>query len=256
MNNADNVGVPSLTTMRRRSNQLSRDLTKFLASACNVELSSPVDVLGLLFITQETFRYRGILTLVREKQFFNAEALLRGLWESRITIRYLFACWSDPDEVADAYVKFVNFKWAEKAAKSKTSEVAQVAASSTESETYRNEFEALPDDLKKLFRRDCAAMCAELDKFDPLPPNPTGLDWSYAHEYDHLFRFQSDSVHGGLEGAARLVDPLFNDMNFTADEADDLARGYLGAAYSWMKEIVDAWISRANNPEFVRLARE
>ena len=82
MNSADAVGAPTLPPLLRQANRLSRDLTTFLTAEAEPKPLPYVDILGLLFVAQETLRFRGVLMLIKERQMFNASALLRGLWES------------------------------------------------------------------------------------------------------------------------------------------------------------------------------
>ena len=95
-NSPEELGVPPLATCMESAQRLLDALAAFLLAANEVERQSYVDAIGLAFVLQETIRFRAILALVRQQQFFAAASLLRGLWESRITLDYVLRCWPDP----------------------------------------------------------------------------------------------------------------------------------------------------------------
>jgi hypothetical protein len=256
MNNAERLGMPSAEQTLSHALQLYEAVQSLLLDATTDENEARIDLIGLAFVLKEGLRLHGIIRLIEDRDFFNASALLRGLWESRIIWTYLNECVDDPEKAAEGYGAFMDFKWAEKARKSTTAEVSRTPDIVSKCDDYNTAFESLPENIRAICRLTAASLydvCVKLDVDAPMDI-PEDMDaWSYKHEYDAVFRQCSDAVHGGLQGVQSLVDVLINGLEYPRDRVDDLTRGLLGQACSYLREILQTWSKHTHSEVFRRL---
>lgn len=237
MNNADKHGLPTFEQILTRAKASSEALNVFLQQTKQHQPATHLDVVGFSFLLKEAIRFNDILLLAEQGRFFGARSLLRGLWESRITLLYLINCSNNPEQAATAYCAFTDWEWAEQMRKSSTVSITQTAQTSVEMASYRQAFESLSTDVKKFCKADTNQMCIKLDQ----RLNPTD---KYGYEYDVIFRQYSNYAHGKIRDAQKYYDILERTTLDAISYNDDQTRGILGQAIVFLSQMAQAWFAK------------
>src|SRR5688500_6107156 len=98
--------VLSLEAALDLANQTDAAVERFLSTLRDAELGSVFDALSLSLVLQERVTFGDVRILVDNGRLFGAQARLRSMWESLVTLRYVCACAPDREEASNAFLLY------------------------------------------------------------------------------------------------------------------------------------------------------